>query len=593
MRTIDRYIYGCADEAKIWIHKDCFSVLQDILVPPEYHMAEPKEGYFWGENSHDSWYYHLEIHEKSSIIEIDGLYADKIYSRFSEYSCIEFPVYLAIALLGKQQKYYFKITSYSFDGHCGTKNYYGVIFDGQKLIYRESWDFDFANLCFTCECGEEVEVFNDCDLFHLPVGKWTEKFECLYCGKKTPFDLRYTSEVVFVFKTADGKLSVEREADQVVDVFIEDVDGMIKEASDIANKEGISSYEAEEPEVAVDAAPKEVWEYNELSDGTIEISKYNGNDADVRIPAKIDKKRVTRIGYEAFDGRSDIASVVIPEGVRSIGDHSFRKCSGLISVSLPKSLRNIYGDYEGGAFSFCTGLASIDLPEKLERIDYYAFFGCTGLRSVRIPDSVKKLKNVAFGNCTGLESVVLPNNAKLDMRIGIFAGCEKLTTIDIPDKWGYIVNGVFTGMTGLKTLKIPDNIRYIDECSFSWCSSLEKVEIPDSVTELGSSAFANCPSLTSVNISKNVKCIPISCFENCVGLTSIVIPDNVKVICAFAFRGCTELTSVNIPKKCKKIWKFAFSGCDKLKEIVLPKGVEVHPKAFYKCGRIKKIEDNN
>lgn len=54
---------------------------------------------------------------------------------------------------------------------------------------------------------------------------------------------------------------------------------------------------------------------------------------DVVIPSTLGGCRVTAIGDRAFFG-GDIATVVLPDGVKSIGDHAFHECSKLSSVTI-------------------------------------------------------------------------------------------------------------------------------------------------------------------------------------------------------------------------------------------------------------------
>lgn len=74
-----------------------------------------------------------------------------------------------------------------------------------------------------------------------------------------------------------------------------------------------------------------------------------------------------------------IRSVVIGEGVTTIGTGSFYNCSSLSSVSVPSTVTDVYAK----AFQSCTSLGSINLP-NVSNIATYAFVGCSGLRSVYI-----------------------------------------------------------------------------------------------------------------------------------------------------------------------------------------------------------------
>ncbi|MBQ6023074.1 MAG: leucine-rich repeat domain-containing protein [Clostridia bacterium] len=62
--------------------------------------------------------------------------------------------------------------------------------------------------------------------------------------------------------------------------------------------------------------------------------------------------------------RHNIRTVVIEDGVTSIGDHAFNGCTGLTSVTLPADVTSI-GEY---AFYNCGALASATLPAGLTGI---------------------------------------------------------------------------------------------------------------------------------------------------------------------------------------------------------------------------------
>lgn len=83
------------------------------------------------------------------------------------------------------------------------------------------------------------------------------------------------------------------------------------------------------------------FEYSVLDDGTVEISRYRGNANVVDIPASINGKRVTSIGDNAFNNRTSLTNVTIPDSVTSIGDWTFHYCPGLTSITIPDSVTRI------------------------------------------------------------------------------------------------------------------------------------------------------------------------------------------------------------------------------------------------------------
>ena len=103
-----------------------------------------------------------------------------------------------------------------------------------------------------------------------------------------------------------------------------------------------------------------------------------------------------------YDFNDDILSVVIDEGVTSIGNWAFNDCKNLSSVSISNTVVLI----ESSAFSE-SGLTSLVIPGSVIRIQEGAFYNCTALLSVTIPNSVDQLGDVVFGGCIGLQDVTV------------------------------------------------------------------------------------------------------------------------------------------------------------------------------------------
>ena len=80
-----------------------------------------------------------------------------------------------------------------------------------------------------------------------------------------------------------------------------------------------------------------------------------------------------------------------------------------------------------------------------------------------------------------------------------FFGCEKLTSINIPDSVTSIGEYAFSSCYSLTSINIPNSVTTIGERAFSWCESLISINIPNSVTTIGESAFGGCYNLTTVN----------------------------------------------------------------------------------------------
>ena len=135
-----------------------------------------------------------------------------------------------------------------------------------------------------------------------------------------------------------------------------------------------------------------------IEGATLKNCKTNGCKV-IKIPAK-----VTVIGDYAFY-RSDVEEVILPNGLKTIGEAAFYQCSRLKKISF---------------------------PEKLERIKHFAFKSCIALESVDFPKEMLYIESSAFEN-SGLKHVTLPEKMIHHDRNGenIFAE-PALETVNIP-----------------------------------------------------------------------------------------------------------------------------------------------------------------
>ncbi len=101
----------------------------------------------------------------------------------------------------------------------------------------------------------------------------------------------------------------------------------------------------------------QVYEYELLSDGTAEITKYKGSDETLEIPSELNGVKVTRIGKQAFLSRSNLHKVTIPEGITGIDNRAFGHCSHLVSVTIPGSVTSIGKN----PFDWCERLSAVIL----------------------------------------------------------------------------------------------------------------------------------------------------------------------------------------------------------------------------------------
>ena len=302
-------------------------------------------------------------------------------------------------------------------------------------------------------------------------------------------------------------------------------------------------------------------------DGTVKITKYCGNDTSFVIPAEIDGKPVTSIGYRAFADSTLLTSITIPDSVKYIEMGAFASCTSLTDIVLPASLITI--DTE--AFRNCTSLTSVTIPDGVTDIGSYAFASCSALTKISLPDSVVVIGGRAFFDCPLLKSVTVPASVT---DIGEYA-----FGYHYDDDWYYtktdgfkinytkntaghlyaVQNG-FSDETCLLTEPHDDNstLRITKYAGYDTEYAIPAEIDGKKITEIGYNAFENCTSLTSVTIPDGVTMIGSAAFQGCTALTDVVLPDSVMDIFTYAFMDCTSLKSVTIPASVRNIGNNAF-----------------------------------
>ena len=177
-----------------------------------------------------------------------------------------------------------------------------------------------------------------------------------------------------------------------------------------------------------------------------------------------------------FSKCAKLETVTIGNGVKELGASAFRYCESLKTVKLGESLEAIpsyaFGD---------SGLENITIPASVKVINSYAFNGCSdlvavnfaqesalrtieknafensGITSFCIPANVASIGDYAFKECKALQNVTIEeSDVQLTLAIGVFMGCNNVSSIVIPER--VRINGywVFEGWTAEQTVNIKN-----------------------------------------------------------------------------------------------------------------------------------------
>ena len=331
--------------------------------------------------------------------------------------------------------------------------------------------------------------------------------------------------------------------------------------------------------------------------------------------------------------QNQIQSIVVENGVTSLGLFAFSYCTNLISVTLPNNLTST-GDK---TFSQCSNLTNIILPENLTTIGLAVFYGCSSLNNIIIPAGVTEIGPDAF------------------------RGCSSLTGITIPNRVTAIYSSAFQE-SGLVSISIPSSVATISKTVFYKCADLTSVTIMNPNVTIGTNIFYNCPSsltihgwnpstaktyatengisfeslgdisgqigddvyytfdpvtgavnitgtgpmwdyddvnhspffrideVTGASIADGVTSIGDNLFAACNYLAGVAIPSSVTRIGCGAFDTCVRLSGISIPGSVTEIGAQAFSWCAGLINVTIPNSVTViGERAFSDCENLVSV----
>ncbi len=76
-----------------------------------------------------------------------------------------------------------------------------------------------------------------------------------------------------------------------------------------------------------------------------------------------------------------------------------------------------------------------------------------------------------------------------------FSGCQRLTTVILPDGLTHIGNAAFSGCGNLRGIFLPDTMETIGNQAFYGCGNLEALRIPGAMRKIAEDAFDGCNGL--------------------------------------------------------------------------------------------------
>lgn len=251
---------------------------------------------------------------------------------------------------------------------------------------------------------------------------------------------------------------------------------------------------------------------------------FNGRDniTEITIPAGL-----TEIGESAFESCKYLTTVNFLESAAgeqsvplTIGDKAFYNCLAIVSIELPARTVSVGDDCFRRYGKEKSKLKTVVLNEGLQTIGARAFNSCDELESIIIPSTVTEIGMRAFASDGKLTNVTFTecsdgNIVPLTLGTYVFQTCSALETVVLREGTTNIPQHAFDNCKALESITIPATVandnntgtRAIDSYAFNSCSALTNItftpggELPLSFAR---EVFNGCISLKELKLPKRI-----------------------------------------------------------------------------------------
>ena len=371
-----------------------------------------------------------------------------------------------------------------------------------------------------------------------------------------------------------------------------------------------------------------------------------GSFANSGLTSIVIPNEVSYVSENMFENCSNLQNVKLEktDTLQTIRSNAFRNCTSLVNITNYDGNNNVFcGHIEEHAFYNCQNLRTIKFKNGLNSIGDHAFHRCSKLNlidltEIKSPDNIRIQDNTFDSIYLGTDkrtfqfdsketSQLFSNNEKWEKYISDFEPCplNQQTIIEInilklrdnkvqyafsgdysskipsyerkPIEWGddepkdeFVKLGHIYKKTGRYTIVIPNMFSRISfdinsDAILDYYNLVNIKQIGSNVEAFKDRAFRRS-SISEISIPYNVKKIGIGIFSKCTNLdiTKINIQDGKILADSWGifpnnslinlFNEDTKTENLIIPDGVKTIEKNCFATCSKLKTINLPASVE-------------------
>lgn len=271
--------------------------------------------------------------------------------------------------------------------------------------------------------------------------------------------------------------------------------------------------------------------------------------------------QVTNIPNGAFYGNYKAKTIIIGEGIKTIGSLSFKGADAVEEISLPstlesfttmgfKSLKTITLAQGNQHFSLKNGVLFTKDGTKL----WLYPSGSMGM-SYSVPTGTTTIGEGAFFNNKNLKTLAFANSVKTLEAYSLYE-MQSLTSITLNKNISSIGNYNLYNCPNLQSITLNNGGTLGNYCIYN-CASLKTITIDGLLSGYGSYSFYNLPKLNNYNVISSpyyasngdtlFKGTELLRYPSGKTEKTYVVPDNIKTIAGLAFNYMQNTTEIILP----------------------------------------------
>ena len=276
---------------------------------------------------------------------------------------------------------------------------------------------------------------------------------------------------------------------------------------------------------------------------------------------------ITSVGSYLFIDFNNLEYVSIPDCISWVCAYAFYGCSKLQSISLPSGLTSI----GNSAFSGFTNLEGIVIPESVTKIGRCAFYKCKSITEANIPAGITVIKDCTFYGCEKLSRIYIPATVTT-IEMEAFDKCSSLTDVyygGTAEQWAQI-DVDYTSWGGTNLALKTATIHYLaEEPKFGTCGENATWTLYSngilSIDGTGPMYDYAQSGSTAIQPTASTVAAPWSEMRN--RINTVVIQEGITHIGSNSFCGCTNLNAAILPDSLSSVGDSAFADCANLTNI--------------------------